>query len=137
MLYFDLDANDWVRRPGSTSPPWMEPVLTLGSVYEISVQFCRGGATVSVSSSETWLAGVKIQGDYSGAYIASTTTAINRGGPDTAFILDLSTVEASAYFTVNPTESIAPCEFQVKYTVGTKTTATTRLPITLQNTILD
>jgi len=137
VLYFDLDLNDWVRKPGSTSPPWSEPVLTLGSTYEITVIFCRGGIIESVSSTETWLAGVKLQGDYSGDYIASTTTAINRGGSDTSFILDLTTVAAAAYFTANPTESIAACEFQVKYTIGTSVTATTRLPITLQNTILD
>jgi hypothetical protein len=115
----------------------MEPVLTLGSVYEINVFFCRGADPVSVSSSETWLCGLKIAGDYSGAYIASTTTAINRGQPDTAFVLDLSTVAAAAYFTANPTESIAACELQVKYTIGTAVTATTRLPVTLQNTLFD
>jgi len=113
----------------------MEPVLTLGSVFEINILFCRGSSVELISSSETWLCGIKLQGDYSGAYVASTTTAINRGTPDTAFILDLSTVAAAAYFTANPTESIAACELQVKYTIGTSVTATTRLPITLQNTL--
>lgn len=115
----------------------MEPVLTIGSVFEIAVTFCRGGSVENVSSSETWLCGIKLQGDYSGPYVASTTTAINRGSPDTSFILDLTTAEAMAYFTANPTESIAACELQVKLTVGAKITATTRLPLTLQNAILD
>ena len=137
MLYFDLDANDWVRRPGSTSPAWMEPVLTLGSTYEISVVLCRGASVEPIPPADSWLAGVKIQGDYGGAYIASSTTAINRGTPDASFILDLTTTEAAAYFTANPTKSIAACEFQVKYIIDGSTTATTRLPITLQNTILD
>jgi hypothetical protein len=137
VLYFDLDVNDWVRKPGSTSPPWMEPVLTLGSVFEIAVTFCRGGEVVSVSSSDTWLCGIKLQGDYSGPYVASSTTAINRGGPDTSFILDLTTVAGATYFTDNPTESIAACELQVRSTVGSVVTATTRLPVTLQNAILD
>lgn len=138
MLYFDLDLNDWVRKPGSTAPPWMEPVLTIGSVFEISFTFCRGGAVEFVSPSNTWLCGIKLQGDYSGPYVASSTTATNQnqGDPGTSFILDLTTSEASAYFTANPTESIAACELQVKFTVGSAVTATTRLPLTLQNTLL-
>jgi len=115
----------------------MEPVLTLGSVYEISVVLCRGASIEPIPPADSWLAGVKIQGDYGGAYVASSTAAINRGTPDASFSLDLTTEAASAYFLANPTESIAACEFQVKYTVNGSTTATTRLPITLQNTILD
>jgi hypothetical protein len=136
VLYYDLDLNAWVRKPGSASPPWMEPVVTLGANAEVSIQFCRGAVPVVISSSETWLAGLKIAGDSSGDYVASSDEAVNRTGQGTSFNLDLTTAEAAAYFTANPTAAIVACEFQVEFTVDGVKTVTTRLPVTLQNSIL-
>ncbi len=136
MLYYDLDLSAWVRKPGSTSPPWMEPVITLGGVQIVTVLFCRGATPAVISTSETWLAGIKAAGDYAGAYIASSTTPENRDGESVTFEMDLTTPEAAAYFTANPTASLVACELQIEVTVDSVKTVTTRLPVTLQNSIL-
>lgn len=111
----------------------MEPVVTLGGIQIITLSFCRGTVPVVISSGETWLAGIKITGDYSGDFVASSTAPTNRSGADTTFALDLTTEGAAAYFTANPTASIVACELQVEFTIDGVKTVTTRLPVTLQN----
>jgi len=135
MLYYDLNIESWVRKPGSTSPPQMTPVLTIGGFFETAVQFCRGTDIESTGAS-SFFAGIKIYGDYSGAYVDTDNAPTTGGDGSTVFSMDLTTNEAKAYFTANPTADTVNAAFQIAYTVDTIERRTTPLPIVLQNDYL-
>ncbi len=135
MLYFDLTVGTWVRTPGSTSPPQMTPVLTIGGVFEMPVQFCRGTDIEQTGASE-WFAGIKVSGDHTGEYVAEDDAPTNGGDGSTVFSMDLTTVAAKAYFTANPTADTVSAAFQIAYTVDSVERRTTPFPIVLQNDYL-
>ena len=132
MLYFDLDVGTWVKKPGSTSPPQMTPVLTIGGVYELAIQFCRG-TDVEETGASAWFAGVKIADDHAGDYLDSDNAPTTGGDGSIVFSIDLTTVAAKAYFTTNPTEDTVKAIVQFAYTVDSIERRTTPFPVVIQN----
>jgi hypothetical protein len=132
MLFYDLALNSWVRAPGSTSPPWITPVVGIGSRFNVFVSFCEG-ETLIMPEATAWNAVLRLDGDFSGTEVSSTTDAISTGENAIIFILDLTTVDASAYFVNNPTYPTAKCQFQIGYTLDGDPQRTAPLEIILQN----
>ena len=135
MLFYDLDLGAWVRCPGSSSPAWMTPVLTIGSTFQIIVRFCRGEDIVDPGAS-AWLAGIRPSGVFSGDFIASDDAPQQDGSDGNIFILDLTTDAASAYFTENPSAEIQNASLQIKMTTGDGDMLTCPLEIVIQNSYL-
>ena len=135
MLYYDLDIGTWVRTPGSTSPPQMTPVLTIGGVFDISISFVQDGAVIDPAASSYYL-GVKLSGNMTGAYVASNSSPVTGGDAQQTFSLDLTTTEAKAYFTTNPTADTVAAVLQLKFVVDSIEKRTAALSIVLQNDYL-
>ena len=106
-----------------------------GGFFETAVQFCRGTDIESTGAS-SFFAGIKIYGDYSGAYVDTDNAPTTGGDGSTVFSMDLTTNDAKAYFTANPTADTVNAAFQIAYTVDTIERRTTPLPIVLQNDYL-
>ena len=134
MLYFDLDLSAWVRKPGSDSPPAILPVLTIGSRFEIPVQFVRGLTVEPLASLP--MAGVKVKGSFSSAYLASDNAPNDNGDGSYSFILDLTTIAAKAPFVSAPTSETVDCVFQVSAQIDGNELHTPPLSVTLQNDYL-
>lgn len=134
MLFYDLNLNSWVRSPGSTAPAPMTPVLTIGATALMLVKFCKGEEIVTSFSAVG--AGIKIYGDFDGDYVSQDNAPSESGGDAFVFQFDLSTPEASAYFTANPTEETAKAVIQLSYTESGTDGVTVPLSIILQNTYL-
>lgn len=135
MLFYDLALGAWVRKPGSNSPPWVSPVLTIGSKFQVPIQFCEGGK-LTVPAASSWLAGLKIANDFAGDYVASDGSPTSEGTDVLTFTLDLTTGDAAAYFTANPTSPTVAGAFQIGFTVDGIESKTVPLAITLQNSYL-
>ena len=134
MLFYDLALNCWVRNPGSTSPPPIVPVLTVGSVAQMMVKFCKGEEIVT--SFTAFSAGIKISGDFTGEYIAQDDAPSELGGDSYVFQFDLTTPESRAYFTENPTAEIFTAAIMIGYTESEIDGATGPLEIAIQNSYL-
>lgn len=132
MLFFDLKSLSWVVRPGSDTPPQMQPVLTIGATYQIGVSFVRGEDTVNVGGS-AFYGGIKIKSAYSGTVIASDSSPIQDGDETTVFSIDLTTTDGKSYFTANPTIDSVEAVFVVVATIDGVEFKTPPLEITLQN----
>jgi len=132
MLYFDLTLGAWVNTPGSSSPPFMEPVLTVGASYQLLVTFCRGTEPEIVSGG-TFYGGIKIKGDYAGTITASDNAPVEDGNGAIVFTLDLDTVNGKEYFTSNPTVDTVSAAFVITATIDELEFKTPPFPITLQN----
>lgn len=115
MFFYDLNLSAWVRKPGSKSPPEMTPVMGIGGVFDFQVAFCRS-IQIENPIASAWLAGIKVEGDYSGDYVASDNAPEVDGNESMRFIFDLTTAEASAYFTANPMKESFYAIVQIKYT---------------------
>lgn len=109
MLTYDLDLGAWVRKPGVDTPAWGTVSLASGQTASVAVQFCRGDAIQNLAGS-TWFAGLKIEADFAGAYVAQDSAPVEDGNGSVVFALDLSSVP---YFAANPTESQVNAAFQV------------------------
>ena len=134
MLYYDTALASWVDRPGSKNAPWMTPVLTVGAIHAITVDFIDGFDSLNVSGA-TWFLGVKSTLDFAGDYIGTNSTPTEDGENAITFLLDLDTVAANAYFTLNPTVDTLACTLQITWTIDDKQ-VTTPLDVVLQNTYL-
>lgn len=134
MLFYDLDITAWVRKPGSSSPPAILPVLTIGSKLTLSVQFVRGLAVETLAALP--MAGVKTKGDFSGAYLASDNAPNDNGDGSYSFVLDLTTIAAKAPFVSSPTSETVDCVFQVSAQIDGNALHTPTLSVTLQNDYL-
>jgi len=134
MLFYDIGQSAWVRQPGSSEPPWMVPVLTVGATHAISVTFADGEDVLNYGGS-TWFLGIKSNLDFAGDYVASNSAPTEDGESAITFVLDLDTAAAKAYFTANPTEPTLSCEMQIVWTDDVKR-VTAPLKIVLQNTYL-
>lgn len=132
MLFFDLDLGAWVRNPGSESPPQVSPVLTVGAVYDIEVTFVHGTSSQSTSGG-TFYGGIKLKGDYSGTVVAADAAPTFGGQESVIFSIDLTTTDAKAYFTANPTADTVEAVFVIAATLDTTEFKTPPLEITLQN----
>lgn len=135
MLFYDLEINSWVRKPGSTSPPEISPVLSIGGKYSISITFCRG-TTVVVIAPDSIVAAIKIEGDMLGTSVARTTTYTAGDLENILVVMDLTTVDANAYFTANPTAESGKAIFQLAYVISSVPTVLSQLNLTLQATYL-
>ena len=135
MLYFDLNAGAWVGRPGSETPPVMVPVLTVGATYQIEVSFVRGSDVENVLGG-TFYGGVKLKGDYSGTILADDAAPVQNGEESIIFSIDLTTTDAKAYFTENPTEDTVSAVFVVAATISDYEFKTPPFEIVLQNDYL-
>jgi hypothetical protein len=134
MLYYDTGISAWVRIPGSDTPPWMTPVLTVGATHAISITFVDGFDTVNVSGA-TWFLGIKSTLDFTGDYIGSNSTPTEDGEGAIDFVLDLDTVDAKAYFVENPTADTLKASMEITWTIDNKQT-TVPLDVVIQNTYL-
>jgi len=136
MFFYDLNLNAWVRKPGSKSPPEMTPVLGIGGVFDFPVSFCKSGEIENPIAS-AWLGGIKVEGDYAGAYVASDDEPEVCGNESMRFIFDLTTPEASAYFTANPLKETFYAILQISFTDAFGTDrVTSPLRIVIQNNYL-
>ena len=131
MITYDLDLDAWVRSPGSSAPPPMTPVLTVGSMHVVPVLFVRG-ASVEPVTGATFFCGIKITGDFTGPYVGSDSTPTKGGDGTIYFAIDLDTTAANAYFAVNTNEETASAELQVVMTLNGVKTKTTPLAVVLQ-----
>jgi len=134
MLYYDVGLSAWVRQPGSTSQPWIVPVLTVGATHAISVTFCDL-FEIQDFSAATWFLGIKQDGDFSGSYIASNDAPTIDGEGAVTFVIDLDTDDAKAYFVTSPTADTLECALQIVWDDDEKR-VTTPLKVLLQNTYL-
>lgn len=132
MLFYDLTIGAWVRTPGSTAPPPIQPVLTIGATYQIEVTFCRAGNIENVMGG-TFYGGIKIKGDYAGAVVASDATPDQIGDNGVVFAANLTTTAGKAYFTANPTVDTVAAVFVIAATIDETEFKTAPLEITLQN----
>ena len=132
MLYYDLNLGAWVNQAGSVSPPFMEPVLTIGASYQLLVSFCRGSEIVNVSGG-TFYGGIKVKGDYAGTITASDASPVEDGEGAIVFTMDLDTTEGKEYFTDNPTADTVSAVFVIEATIDEIEFKTPPFPITLQN----
>ena len=135
MLFYDLDLGTWVKKPGSTSPPIMTPVLTIGGSFKIPVKFCQGG-NVQGSGATATFCGLKLTSDFTGDYLASDNAPTFDGDQNQTFTLDLDQTSAKTYFTDNPTEPNVSCAIQFVFTLLTETFRTVPFPVLLQNDYL-
>jgi len=112
----------------------MTPVITIGASALMLVKFCKGEEIMSGFSSMT--GGIKIAGDFDGEYVAEDASPSISGVDAFVFQFDLSTPEASAYFTENPTAETVKAVIQLAYNDGETDGATVPLAIVIQNTYL-
>lgn len=135
MLYYDLDLGAWVRNPGSSSPPQMTPVLTIGGVFELPVQFIRGTELEDIGASSVE-AVLKIAGDYTGDRLAEDNVPTTGGDGSLVFALDLTTSDAAAYFTANPTADTVDAAVQISYVSDSIERRVVPFSVVLQNDYL-
>jgi len=115
MQCYDLDLGAWVRKPGSTAPPWTVPVFAIGGVSTFAARFLSGGSIVDPGAT-AWLAGVKLAGDMTGPLLASDAAPVTDGDGLITFSLDMSAPEANAYFLAHTTEDHVRAVIQISYT---------------------
>lgn len=132
MLYYDLDFGAWVRKPGSSAPPWIQPVLTVGAKYTIQATFCRG-AEIIAGLAGTFYAGIRIKSDYTGTIISENSDPDFTGENSVSFLMDLTTTDAKSYFTANPTENTVQAVLVIAATIDDDEIKTSPFEITLQN----
>lgn len=111
MLFYDLDLNAWIQRPGDTAPPWMTPALVDGGTYAFGVQFYRGTELEDMGAASGWTAKIRVKNDYSGDPLAESTSATEDGENSIVFSLDVT----NTYFTDNPTAESVECVLAIKY----------------------
>lgn len=75
LLYYDLDAGQWVQSPGSRFSP-AKPGFIRGDSAAITLKFCRGATIVELAAAATASLGVKQDGKFDGSYLASTGTVV-------------------------------------------------------------
>ena len=150
LLYYDLDAGQWVQSPGSRFSP-AKPGFIRGDSAAITLKFCRGAAVVELDAAATASLGVKQDGKFDGSYLASTGTVVVAnhskaitstayGDPATTFLVpghgratgetvtisgDTSTPPANGIFTVTVTDAD---HFSVPFTTTVDGTGGTMTP---------
>jgi len=75
LLYYDLDAGQWVQSPGSRFSP-ARPGFIRGDSAAIMLKFCRGATIVELDGAATASLGVKQDGKFDGSYLASTGAVV-------------------------------------------------------------
>ena len=130
-----MGIGAWVRNPGSLSPPPIIPVLSVGGVFDVPVQFCCGTEIANAGAQDMFL-GIKPADSPAGDYIASNNSPIQTSSGLYVFSVDLTTTDAKAYFTANPTELTQDAAMQIAFTQDGVERRTVPLGIVIQNDYL-
>lgn len=128
MLFYDLDLNAWIQRPGDSTPPWMTPALVDGGTYSFGVQFYRGAEIQDMGAATGWSAKVRVKGEYTGTPIGTSSSETEDGENGIVFVIDIS----SDYFTSNPTADSVDCVLAIKYTMDGDDFNLAALPVVVQ-----
>jgi threonine synthase len=125
-LLFDLEGRD-----GATTGARMKWFEQMGKMV-LSSDMRKNAALLTSARTDA----EQMSAAMRGAYVATDNAPTTGGDGSTVFSMDLTTNDAKAYFTANPTADTVNAAFQIAYTVDTIERRTTPLPIVLQNDYL-
>ena len=109
MIFYDQSLNQWVRKPGLSTPPWEPLAIPIGGTFRLGVKFCQGGAIVLPDYS-AMTATIKAVGYPAATALATATAEYDDGNGSIIFELDLST-------TPTQDDDFTACYLQLSYTV--------------------
>lgn len=125
MIFYDESLNQWVRKPGLSTPPWESLAIPIGGTFRLGVKFCQG-ATITLPDYSAMTATIKISGTPSATALTTATAEYDDGNGSIIFELDLSTTPAQD-------EDFTACYLQLSYTVDTFEYLTPLLDVSLIN----
>jgi len=125
MIFYDQSLNQWVRKPGLSTPPWESLAIPVGGTFRLGVKFCEGTKIVLPDYSEM-TATIKAVGTPSATALATATAEYDDGNGSIIFELDLSTTPAQEY-------DFTTCYLQLSYTVVSFEYLTPLLDVSLIN----
>jgi hypothetical protein len=125
MIFYDQSLNQWVRKPGLSTPPWESLAIPIGARYNLAVQFCEG-AEITPPSYSDMSATIKAAGSPSTTALVTAAAAYDSGNGSIIFELDLSETPAQD-------EDFTACYLQISYTVDTFEYLTPLLEVSLIN----
>ena len=128
MLFYDLDLNAWIQRPGDTTPPWMTPALVDGGTYSFGVQFFRGTELEDMGAATGWVGKVRVKGDFNGTPLGTSSSVTEDGENGIVFTLDIE----ETYFNANPTVESVECVLAIQYELDSDTFNLATLPVVVQ-----
>jgi len=123
MIFYDQSINQWVRKPGLSTPPWESLAIPIGGTFRLGVKFCEGVSIVLPDYSEM-TATIKAVGSPTATALATATAEYDDGNGSIIFELDLSA-------TPEQEDDFTSCYLQLSCTVETFEYLTPLLEVSL------
>jgi hypothetical protein len=125
MIFYDQSLNQWVRKPGLSTPPWDVLAIPIGGTFRLGVKFCEG-ATITLPDYSAMTATIKAVGTPSATALATAAAEYDDGNGSIIFELDLSATAAQD-------EDFTACYLQLSYTEDSFEYFTPLLDVSLIN----